>query len=84
MVARTRPNLTLYVHCLSFVSSRAQLHTAGVSVQRSLGRNVDRRNTSGNGRCDDREPSARQQSEDRAIMRVQITAAEHERGVRRW
>ena len=84
IVARTRLNVTLYVHCLSFVSSCAQLHTAGVRVQRSMGLDVDRRNTFGNGRCDDREPSVGQQSEGSAIMRVQITAAEHEHGVRRW
>jgi hypothetical protein len=32
MVARTPLNVTLYVHCLSFVSSCAQLYKAGVSV----------------------------------------------------
>jgi len=74
VVARTRLNITLYVCCVSFVSSWAQLHTAGVRVQRSLGRSVDRRNTTGDGVS---------LSEDSAIIRVQIAAAEHARGVRR-
>jgi hypothetical protein len=59
------------------VSSRAQLSTAGVSVLRPMGRNVDRSNTSGNGRCDDRELTFGQQSEVSAIMHVEILTAEH-------